>query len=179
MGPYDKRHGYRRGRHAARCKRAGISPATVLDVIGSYCGGAYVSNYNQFGKVYRVMLQADPQYRLDENSLKNLYLRNGTEMAPVSQYATVKPVLGPETDNRFNLYSSITVNVNVAEGYSSGEAQQAIDEVVHATLPSGYGYEYGGTYSDNQESLCHIRRRISDVLSGNLLHSLYKTSYAC
>ena len=129
---------------AAKCKRAGISPASVLDVIGSYCGGAYVSNYNQFGKVYRVMLQADPQYRLDENSLKNLYLRNGTEMAPVSQYATVKPVLGPETDNRFNLYSSITVNVNVAEGYSSGEAQQAIDEVVHATLPSGYGYEYGG-----------------------------------
>ena len=129
---------------AAKCKRAGISPASVLDVIGSYCGGAYVSNYNQFGKVYRVMLQADPQYRLDENSLKNLYLRNGTEMAPVSQFATVKPVLGPETDNRFNLYSSITVNVNVAEGYSSGEAQQAIDEVVHATLPSGYGYEYGG-----------------------------------
>ncbi|MCI5581566.1 MAG: efflux RND transporter permease subunit [Phocaeicola plebeius] len=129
---------------AAKCKRAGISPASVLDVIGSYCGGAYVSNYNQFGKVYRVMLQADPQYRLDENSLKNLYLRNGAEMAPVSQFATVKPVLGPETDNRFNLYSSITVNVNVAEGYSSGEAQQAIDEVVHATLPSGYGYEYGG-----------------------------------
>ena len=129
---------------AARCKRAGISPATVLDVIGSYCGGAYVSNYNQFGKVYRVMLQADPQYRLDENSLKNLYVRNGTEMAPVSQFATVKPVLGPETDNRFNLYSSITVNVNVAEGYSSGEAQKAIEEVVSTTLPSGYGYEYGG-----------------------------------
>lgn len=129
---------------AARCKRAGISPATVLDVIGSYCGGAYVSNYNQFGKVYRVMLQADPQYRLDENSLKNLYVRNGTEMAPVSQFATVKPVLGPETDNRFNLYSSITVNVNVAEGYSSGEAQKAIEEVVSTTLPAGYGYEYGG-----------------------------------
>ena len=129
---------------AARCKRAGISPATVLDVIGSYCGGAYVSNYNQFGKVYRVMLQADPQYRLDENSLKNLYVRNGSEMAPVSQFATVKPVLGPETDNRFNLYSSITVNVNVAEGYSSGEAQKAIEEVVSTTLPSGYGYEYGG-----------------------------------
>ncbi|MGN0056862.1 MAG: efflux RND transporter permease subunit [Phocaeicola plebeius] len=129
---------------AARCKRAGISPATVLDVIGSYCGGAYVSNYNQFGKVYRVMLQADPQYRLDENSLKNLYVRNGTEMAPVSQFATVKPVLGPETDNRFNLYSSITVNVNVADGYSSGEAQKAIEEVVSTTLPAGYGYEYGG-----------------------------------
>lgn len=129
---------------AARCKRAGISPSTVLDVIGSYCGGAYVSNYNQFGKVYRVMLQADPQYRLDANSLKNLYVRNGSEMAPVSQFATVKPVLGPETDNRFNLYSSITVNVNVAEGYSSGEAQKAIEEVVSTTLPSGYGYEYGG-----------------------------------
>ena len=129
---------------AAKCKRAGISPATVLDVLGSYCGGAYVSNYNQFGKVYRVMLQASPEYRLNEDDLNNMFLRNGTEMAPISQFVKLEKVLGPEVSNRFNLYSSITANVNVADGYSTGEAQQAIAEVAAQVLPTGYSYEYGG-----------------------------------
>ena len=129
---------------AAQCKRAGISPATVLETLGSYCGGAYISNYNQFGKVYRVMLQADPEYRLNEQSLNNMFVRNGAEMAPISQFARLTPILGPETANRFNLFSSITVNVNTAEGFSSGEAQKAIEEVAAEMLPTGYGYEYGG-----------------------------------
>ena len=109
---------------AAQCKRAGISPATVLETLGSYCGGSYISNYNQFGKVYRVMLQADPEYRLNEQSLNNMFVRNGAEMAPISQFARLTPILGPETANRFNLFSSITVNVNTAEGFSTGEAQK-------------------------------------------------------
>lgn len=129
---------------AAKCKRAGLSPAAVLEALGSYCGGAYISNYNQFGKVYRVMLQAAPQYRLDEQALKNMFVRNGAEMAPISQFITLRPVLGPEVANRFNLYSSITANVNVAAGFSSGEAQKAIAEVAAATLPTSYSYEYGG-----------------------------------
>ena len=129
---------------AAQCKRAGISPATVLETLGSYCGGSYISNYNQFGKVYRVMLQADPEYRLNEQSLNNMFVRNGAEMAPISQFARLTPILGPETANRFNLFSSITVNVNTAEGFSSGEAQKAIEEVAAEMLPTGYGYEYGG-----------------------------------
>ena len=129
---------------AAKCKRAGLSPAAVLEALGSYCGGAYISNYNQFGKVYRVMLQAAPEFRLDEQALKNMFVRNGTEMAPISQFITLRPVLGPEVANRFNLYSSITANVNVAAGFSSGEAQKAIAEVAAATLPTGYSYEYGG-----------------------------------
>ena len=129
---------------AAKCKRAGISPSTVLDVLGSYCGGAYVSNYNQFGKVYRVMSQASPEYRLDEQALNNMFVRNGTEMAPLSQFVTLKRVLGPEVSNRFNLFSCITVNVNPAPGYSTGEVQQAIEEVAAQMLPTGYGYEYGG-----------------------------------
>jgi hypothetical protein len=128
----------------AKCKRAGISPSTILDALGSYCGGAYISNYNQFGKVYRVMMQASPEYRLDEHALKNMYVRNGTEMAPVSQFVTIKKVMGAEVANRFNLYSSITANVNPAAGYSSGEVQKAINEVAEQTLPMGYGYEYGG-----------------------------------
>ena len=129
---------------AAQCKRAGISPAAVLDVLGSYCGGAYVSNFNQFGKVYRVMMQASPEYRLDEQSLNNMFVRNGTEMAPVSQFVKLKKIEGAEVDKRFNLYSCIPANINVAEGYSVGEAQKAIQEVAEQLLPSGYGYEYGG-----------------------------------
>ena len=129
---------------AAQCKRAGISPATVLETLGSYCGGSYISNYNQFGKVYRVMQQAAPEYRLNEQSLNNMFVRNGAEMAPISQFARLTPILGPETANRFNLFSSITVNVNTAEGFSSGEAQKAIEEVAAEMLPTGYGYEYGG-----------------------------------
>ena len=119
---------------AAQCKRAGISPATVLETLGSYCGGSYISNYNQFGKVYRVMLQAAPEYRLNEQSLNNMFVRNGAEMAPISQFARLTPILGPETANRFNLFSSITVNVNTAEGFSSGEAQKAIEEVAAEML---------------------------------------------
>ena len=137
---------------AAKCKRAGISPATVLDALGSYCGGAYISNYNQFGKVYRVMMQAAPQFRLDEHALNNMFVRNGTEMAPISQFVTLKKVLGPEVSNRFNLYSSISANVNAAEGYSSGEVQKAIEEVAAQTLPTGYGYEYGGMAREESNS---------------------------
>ena len=129
---------------AAKCKRAGLAATDVLSALGTYCGGSYVSNYNQFGKVYRVMLQASPEFRLDEHSLDNMFVRNGTEMAPLSQFVTLKAILGPEIANRFNLYSSITVNVNPAEGYSSGQVQQAIREVAGQILPTGYGYEYGG-----------------------------------
>ena len=129
---------------AAKCKRAGLAATDVLSALGSYCGGSYVSNYNQFGKVYRVMLQASPEFRLDEHALDNMFVRNGTEMAPLSQFVTLKAILGPETSMRFNLYNSITVNVNPAEGYSSGQVQQAIKEVSAQMLPTGYGYEYGG-----------------------------------
>ncbi len=129
---------------AAKCKRAGISPATVLDALGSYCGGAYISNYNQFGKVYRVMMQAAPEFRLEEQALNNMFVRNGTEMAPVSQFVTLKKVLGPESANRFNLFTAITANVNPANGYSSGEVQKAISEVAEQMLPTGYSFEYGG-----------------------------------
>ena len=137
---------------AAQCKRAGVSPADVLSVLGSYCGGSYVSNFNQFGKVYRVMLQASPEYRLDEASLNNIYVRNGTQMAPVGQFVKLKKVEGAEVANRFNLYSSISAMVTPAEGYSSGEVMKVIEEVAEQSLPTGYGYEYGGI-SREEESL--------------------------
>lgn len=137
---------------AAKCKRAGISPNTVLDALGSYCGGSYVSNFNKFGKVYRVMLQASPETRLDKHALDNMFVRNGEEMAPISQFITVKNVLGAEVAKRFNLYNTITVNVNAAEGYSTGEVQQAIKEVAEQMLPTGYGYEYGGMAREEASS---------------------------
>lgn len=137
---------------AAQCKRAGISPSTVLSVLGSYCGGSYVSNINEFGKVYRVMMQASPQYRLDDNSLNSMYVRNGNGMAPLSQFVKLKRVLGPETATRFNLFSSISVNVSVADGYSSGEAMKAIAEVADQMLPQGYGYEYGGISREESQT---------------------------
>ena len=129
---------------AAKCKRAGLSPNDVLDALGAYCGGSYVSNYNKFGKVYRVMIQASPESRLDQHALDNMFVRNGDEMAPVSQFVTLRNIQGAEIAKRFNLYNTINVNVNATEGYSSGEVQQAIREVAAQTLPSGYGYEYGG-----------------------------------
>ena len=137
---------------AAKCKRAGISPNIVLDALGSYCGGSYVSNFNKFGKVYRVMLQASPETRLDKHALDNMFVRNGEEMAPISQFVTVKNVLGAEVAKRFNLYNTITVNVNAAEGYSTGEVQQAIKEVAEQMLPTGYGYEYGGMAREEASS---------------------------
>ena len=137
---------------AAKCKRAGISPSTILDALGSYCGGSYVSNYNEFGKVYRVMIQSSPQFRLDKHSLDNMFVRNGDEMAPLSEFVTLKDGVGAQVSNRFNLYSSIQVNVNTAEGYSSGEAQKAIAEVSAQTLPKGYGYEFGGMAREESSS---------------------------
>ena len=129
---------------AAKCKRAGISPSDILNTLSGYCGGVYASTFNRFSKVYRVVIQADPKYRLDVNSLDNLYVRNGNNMAPLSEYITLKRVYGPESLSRFNLFSTISCNVMTANGYSSGQTLQAIKEVAAETLPSGYGYDFSG-----------------------------------
>ena len=129
---------------ASKCERAGVSAQSVLDVLGGFTGGSYVSNFNKFGKVYRVMSQASPEYRLDELSLGRMFIRTDDGMAPLSQFATLRKTVGAEGSSRFNLYSSISANVTVADGYSTGQAQRAIEEVAHQTLPRGYGYEYGG-----------------------------------
>lgn len=129
----------------ARCKRAGVSPATVLSTVAGYYGGQYVSNINRFSHIYRVMLQADPQYRVEPSSLERTYVRmdNG-EMAPLSEFVKLTKVYGPQTLSRFNMYNSIAVNGTAAEGYSSGDAIRAIEEVAAQSLPRGYGYEFAG-----------------------------------
>ena len=130
---------------AAKAKRAGISPTEILSTLSGYYGGQYVSNINRFSKVYRVMIQADPKYRLDTRSLDNVFVRmqNG-EMAPISQFVELTKVYGPEVLNRFNLYNSIAVTGTAADGYSSGDAIEAIREVAAQVLPKGYGFEFGG-----------------------------------
>jgi hypothetical protein len=130
---------------AARSKRAGVSPADVLSTLSGYYGGQYVSNINRFSKVYRVMIQADPKYRLDTESLNNAFVRTQSgEMAPLSQFVTLTKVYGPEVLSRFNMYNSIAVSGTVADGYSSGDGITAIREVASQVLPHGYSFDFGG-----------------------------------
>jgi hydrophobe/amphiphile efflux-1 (HAE1) family protein len=138
---------------AAQCKRAGVSPADVLSALGTYCGGAYVSNMNQFGKVYRVMMAANEKARLTPEDLGNMYIRVGGEMAPLSQFLKLTPVLGPEIDTRFNLFSSIMCNLTPNAGYASTDVMEAIDEEFNKVFPSGYAYEFGGMSREEHQQM--------------------------
>ena len=130
---------------AALCKRRGVSPTDVLQALSGYVGGTYASNFVRFTKLYRVMVQASPEYRLDTESLNNIFVRTSSgEMSPIGQYLTLTRIYGSETLSRFNLFPSIMVNGTAAEGYSSGQAINAIRETAAAVLPEGYGYEFGG-----------------------------------
>ncbi len=128
----------------AKAKQAGLSPETILSTLQGYYGGMYVSNFNRFGKLYRVMMQATPESRVSPETLQNIKVRNGGEMAPISNFITLKRVYGPDLLNRFNMFQSISVSGQPAPGYSSGDALAAIDRVAKQTLPQGYGYEYSG-----------------------------------
>ncbi len=129
---------------AAACKKAGISPSDILTTMQGYFGGLYASNFNRFGKMYRVMIQAEPEATKNLESLNSIKIRNGNEMAPISQFVSIKKVYGPDVISRFNLYTAIKVMVAPASGYTSGQALQAIAEVAKESLPTGYGYELGG-----------------------------------
>ena len=165
---------------AAQCDRAGVSPAAVLQTLGSYCGGAYVGNFNQFGKVYRIMANASPEYRLDPSSLNNIFVRvkNG-KMAPISEFVTLKEIVGSSSMERFNLFQSITCGIMTASGFSEGDAHKAIAEVFKETMPTGYSYEYGGmsreveeTAGSNATALIYV---ICAILIYLILASLYNS----
>ena len=144
---------YRIDVDAALCKRRGVSPADVLAAISGYVGGTYASNFVRFTKLYRVMVQASPEYRLNTESLNNIFVRNASgEMSPVSQYLTLTRVYGSETLSRFNLFPSIQVGGTAAEGYSSGQAIAAIRQTAAQVLPEGYGYEFGGMTREEASS---------------------------
>jgi len=138
---------------AALCKRRGVSPSDVLSALSGYVGGLYASNFVRFTKLYRVMVQASPEYRLDTESLNNIFVRNSSgEMSPIGQYLTLTRVYGSETLSRFNLFPSIQVGGTAADGYSSGQAIDAIREVAAQVLPEGYGYEFGGMTREEASS---------------------------
>ena len=131
---------YRLEVDAALCKRRGVSPSDVLSALSGYIGGSYASNFVRFTKLYRVMVQASPEYRLDTESLNNIFVKTSSgEMSPIGQYVKLTRIYGSETLSRFNLFPSIQVGGRAAEGYSSGQAIDAIRETAAEVLPEGYG----------------------------------------
>lgn len=137
----------------AKCKQAGIAPSTVLQTMQGYYGGLYASNFNSYGKLYRVYVQADPKMREDKSSLQNIYVRTGKgQMSPISEYVNLKKVYGPQSISRFNLFTSIDVNASQADGYSTGDCIKAMEEVSKQVLPAGYTYEFSGLTRNEAEA---------------------------
>ncbi len=154
MTSYDTKYPqYKLDVDVAKCKQSGIDPSTVLTTMQGYYGGMYASNFNSYGKLYRVYIQADPKDRKDLKSLDNIYVRTSAgTMAPIKEYVSLSRVYGPQEIDRFNLFTSINVNASAADGYSSGDALNAIAEVAKTSLPTGYTYEYSGLTRTEQES---------------------------
>ena len=136
----------------AKAKQAGTSPAAILSVLQGYYGGMYASNFNAYGKLFRVMIQGTAESRMSESGLSNIYVRTASGMAPVNEFCSLKRVYGPSNIARFNLFTSISVTATPADGYSSGQAIQAAEEVAKQVLPQGYSYEFSGLTRSEQES---------------------------
>lgn len=136
----------------AKAKQAGTSPAAILSVLQGYYGGMYASNFNAYGKLFRVMIQGTAESRMSESGLSNIYVRTASGMAPVSEFCSLKRVYGPSNIARFNLFTSISVTATPADGYSSGQAIQAAEEVAKQVLPQGYSYEFSGLTRSEQGS---------------------------
>ncbi len=138
---------------AAQCDRAGVTPAIVLNTLGAFCGGAYIGNFNQFGKVYRIMAAASPEYRLDPQSLQNIFVQvKGGKMAPISEFVTLKDIVGPPNIEHFNLFQSISCFITTESGYTEGDAHRAIAEVFKEEMPSTANYEYSGMSRELEEA---------------------------
>ena len=154
MSTYSERyHKYKVDVDATQCDRAGVSARAVLSTLGNYCGGAYIGNFNQFGKVYRIMACATPESRLDPSSLQNIFVKvKDGKMAPLSEFVTLKEIVGTSNIEHFNLFQSITTSVTTANGYSEGQAHQAIEEVFRQEMPTTATYEYSGMSREVEES---------------------------
>ena len=138
---------------ASQCDRAGVSPADVLNTLGAYCGGAYIGNFNQFGKVYRIMAAASPEYRLDPQSLQNIFMQvKGGKMAPISEFVSLKQIVGPSNIEHFNLFQSITCYVTPGNGYTEGDVHKVIAEVFKEEMPETASYEYSGMSRELEEA---------------------------
>jgi len=144
---------YRLDVNVAKCKDAGISVTDVLNAMSVFYGSSYISNFNEFGQQYQVILQADTLYRASPAGLDKIGVRTSSGvMAPISEFITLKRVYGPESFTRFNLFSSISVSGSPKPGYTTGQSLTAIKEVAAKTLPVGYGYEYSGISREEENS---------------------------
>ncbi len=165
---------------AAQCDRAGVSPADVLNTLGAFCGGAYIGNFNQFGKVYRIMAASSPKYRLDPQALRNIFVQvKGGKMAPIAEFVSLKQIVGPSNIEHFNLFQSITCIVKPGSGYTEGDAHKAIAEVFKEEMPKTAAYEYSGmsreveeTSGSNATALIYV---ICAILIYLILASLYNS----
>ncbi|TDN38523.1 multidrug transporter AcrB [Hymenobacter sp. UV11] len=138
--------------NVAKVKEAGLTEKDVLNAMQVYYGGSYASNFNQFGKQYRVMVQADTAYRANPAGLSKIFVRNASGlMAPITEFVTLSRIYGPESLSRFNLFTAISVNGSPKEGTSSGQALVAIQEVAKQ-LPAGYGFEFSGISREEEGS---------------------------
>ena len=136
-----------------QCERSGISSKDVVSTLGNYCSGSYIGNFNQYGKVYKIMVASSPEYRLDESSLHNIFVKvKGGKMAPLSEFISLKEIVGPSMLEHFNAYQSITCNITTAPGFSEGEAHKAIAEVFKQEMPNSYTYEYSDMSREVEES---------------------------
>ncbi len=163
---------------AAQCIRAGVTPAYVLNTLGTYCGGAYIGNFNQFGKVYRIMAAASPEYRLDQQSLQNIFVQVGNgQMAPISEFISLKQIVGPSNIEHFNLYQSISCFVTPAGGYTEGDAHKAIAEVFKEEMPSTASYEYSGMSRELEEAAGSNATAIIYVICAILIYLILASLY--
>lgn len=138
--------------NVAKVKEAGLTEGNILNAMQVYYGGLYATNFNEFGKQYRVMVQADTSYRANPEGLSKIFVRNATgAMAPITEFVTLKRIYGPESLSRFNLFTAISVNGSPKAGASSGEALVAIAEVAAQKLPAGYGFEFSGISREEQK----------------------------
>ena len=162
---------------AVKCKRAGTSTKEVLNVLNGYYGGIMSTRFNRFTKLYQVYIQAHPKYRVDRQTLNNIFVRIGNDMAPVSQFVTLEKIYAPENLARFNMFPAISVNGRAAEGYSSGDAIKAVKEVAKEYLPIGYGYDFSGIAREEAESTSNttIIFVICIVLIYLILSALYES----
>ena len=163
---------------AAQCDRAGVSPADVLNTLGAYCGGAYIGNFNQFGKVYRIMAAASPEYRLDPQSLHNIFVQVGNgKMAPISEFVSLKEIVGPANIEHFNLMQSITCYVTPGSGFTEGDVHNVIAEMFKEEMPSTATYEYSGMSRELEEAAGSNATALIYVICAILIYLILASLY--
>ena len=163
---------------AAQCDRAGVSPADVLNTLGSFCGGAYIGNFNQFGNVYRIMAAASPEYRLDPSSLQNIFVQvKGGKMAPIAEFVSLKQIVGPANIEHFNLFQNITCYITTGSGYTEGDAHKAIAEVFKETMPNTATFEYSGMSRELEEAAGSNATALIYVICAILIYLILASLY--